>query len=66
MNEKDLSIMIGILISVAVTLFWTFILTWQQIGFLKKDIKRISERNDEKNEEMQKEIFRIKYPNYKE
>ncbi len=51
-----------ILISTFIIIFWAFVFSYQQTGFLKNDIKYLKI----KNREFSREINEIRYKKYRE
>ncbi len=54
---EAIPIFLGILGCGCMILFWAFVLTWQQIKFLKQDVEKGQKRTDE----LLKEILDLKY-----
>jgi len=50
--ENEIALLLSIIFCICFVLFWIFLLTWQQIGFLKKDVARLQEKNEEYREKI--------------
>ncbi len=54
-SETVIALLLSIIFTISFCFMWVFILTWQQIGFVKKDMQRLQK----KNEDLEKTLWDI-------